>query len=218
MSALNAAVRADLVAIVVDTALCGTDGKPAGHVSKLIPVAHASMVVAHSGAAGIGRDLAVAALSGVLGDDLAEVLRHAPDWLRSCWSGRDWRFPSRLVIAGRSGRMTVAAYVLESPHFEPQLLPAGVHFSPPLNARPAPPGALLPAPSRDAVPQPPPMQTPAAPPEPRVWRDDLATVVDAVPRQQREGATLVGGRIVRALISPDGVDVRIVRSLPDVLP
>jgi hypothetical protein len=218
LTALNIAIRGDLVAIAVDSILCGTDGRPAGHASKLTPIAHASVVIASSGAAGIGRDLAVAALAGVLGDDLVEVLRYAPDWLRAQWAGRDWRYASRAVVAGRSGRTTVAAYALESPHFEPRLLPAGVHLSPPIGARPAPRGALLPALSRDLVVDPSPLQTPSVPCAARVWRDDLAAIVDAVPRQQREGATLVGGRVVRAMVSPDGLDVRVVGNLPDALP
>ncbi len=175
-------------------------------------------MIASSGAAGIGRDFAVAALAGVLGDDLVDVLRYAPEWLRAQWAGRDWRYASRAVVAGRSSRTTAAAYALESPNFEPRLLPAGVHLSPPIGARPAPRGALLPALSRDLVVDPSPLQTPSAPCAARVWREDLAAIVNAVPRQQREGATLIGGRIVRAMISPDGVDVRVVGGLLDARP
>jgi hypothetical protein len=213
---MNTAVspRRDLAVIVTDTLQVHPGGAPAGHRSKCVLIPHAGVAVGSAGASGIGRDLAAAALAGALGGSLPAFIEHAPGFLRSIWRGADWRYAARVLLAGRWDKATVAVYVLDSgTDFEPVELGPGCYFNPPLGCGPAPPGAIaLPAPSRDAIPPAAAMQTAR---ESVCWRDALRAVVDAVPRQQREASTAIGGSVVRTFIAPDYIEQRLVAHLPE---
>ena len=211
MSVVNAAVAHDMVAIVCDS--LATVGGRSHPVSKSIVIPHAHLAVASSGAAGVGHEVRVAALAGILGDDLAQFLELAPPFLRSVWTGHDWRYPARVIAAGATGRSTVAAHELSSEAgFEPRCLPPGAHLSPPLVGYRVAAGPPAPAPYREAIAPPAPLQ--AAPMPVASWGDSLRAVVAAVERQHQEGVAPVGGPVVRTLVTSDYIDQRIVARLP----
>lgn len=218
MTAFNVALspRRDLACIVVDTATMAANGGVSHYAAKLLPIAHAGAVLAWAGASGVGQELARFALAGMLNDSTAEILDSAPGFLRDIWGRTDWRWPSRIILAGSISRTSVACYEMRSDlNFEPRELVPGTYFAPPLGVRPGSAKPLMPAASRETIEPPAPLQTVEAPTSDLCWHDMLRDVIAAVPRQQREGSTLIAGQIVRCLVSPDWIDLRVVGALPE---
>ncbi len=166
--------------------------------SKTIAFPHARTVLAITGSAGIGVDVATAILSGsVPGDDVRLIAASASEYVTRRWPATS--IPTTLFFVGVTADGAIAAFRLRSKDgYAADPLAPGTYLGPPLGVAEAgelPVGPVV----ADTDPAP---LTPALPPS---WADCSRAVVRAVRQQFREQSVPCGGRIQTTHVTADGI-------------